>query len=293
MKLNTSKTILVTGGAGFIGSHLIEQLVQDKSNRVISLDNYFTGSKDNHILGAEYREGHTKDIERYISETPDIIYHLGEYSRVEKSFDDVGLVWDLNKVGTFAVLEFCRKRNIKIVYAGSSTKFSDGGLGRDQSPYAWTKASNTELMRNYGSWFDLPYAIAYFYNVYGPREISVGPYATVIGIFKELYRQRKPLTVVSPGTQTRNFTHINDIVSALVLVGNDGQGDNFGIGSEIKYSILDVAKMFGPEIVMLPERKGNRLSSDIDTAKIRSLGWEPKNDLVKHIKDFTSLIRHS
>ena len=261
------KIILVTGGAGFIGSHLIEQLVKDRGNKVISLDNYFTGSKDNHIPGAEYREGHTKDIERHIPETPDIVYHLGEYSRVEKSFDDIAIVWDLNKAGTFGVLEFCRKRNVSIVYAGSSTKFGDGGLGRNQSPYAWTKASNTELVRNYGSWFDLPYAVTYFYNVYGPREISTGSYATVIGIFKELYRQGKPLSVVSPGTQVRNFTHVSDIVSGLLLVGKNGEGDNFGIGSEKGYSILDVARMFGTDIVMLPERKGNRMNSGIDTGK--------------------------
>ena len=125
--------ILVTGGAGFIGSNLIKQLAKDKSNAVVSLDNYFTGSEKNHVAGAQYLKGHTKDIEKHIKEKPDIVYHLGEYSRVEKSFDDVGLVWDLNIVGTFSVLEFCRKRNIKIVYAGSSTKFGDGGLGRDQS----------------------------------------------------------------------------------------------------------------------------------------------------------------
>ncbi|OGZ33161.1 MAG: ADP-L-glycero-D-manno-heptose-6-epimerase [Candidatus Portnoybacteria bacterium RBG_13_41_18] len=287
------KTILVTGGAGFIGSHLCERLVKDKSNKIISLDNYFTGLKKNHVKGVQYRNGHTKDIERYIKETPDIVYHLGEYSRVEKSFDDVGLVWNLNKAGTFGVLEFCRKRNVKIVYAGSSTKFSDGGLGRDQSPYAWTKASNTELVRNYGLWFNLSHAITYFYNVYGPREISVGLYATVIGIFKELYRQGKPLTVVLPGTQERNFTHIDDIVSGLVLVGNDGEGDDFGIGSEKSYTILEVAKMFNSKIEMLPARKGNRMQSAIDTSKIRSLGWEPKNDLATHIKNFISSIRHS
>ncbi len=288
MKVTDSKrkTILVTGGAGFIGSNLIERFVKNKANRVISLDNYFTGSKNNHIVGAEYREGHTKDIERLVPETPDIIYHLGEYSRVEKSFDDIELVWDLNRLGTFAVLEFCRKRNVKIVYAGSSTKFGDGGLGRDQSPYAWIKASNTELVKNYGSWFNLFYVVTYFYNVYGQREISTGSYATVIGIFKELYRQKKPLTVVAPGTQTRNFTHVSDIVSGLVLAGNDGTGDNFGIGSETKYSIIDVAKMFGAKITMLPERKGNRMSSDIDISKIRSLGWRPKHELAADIKEF-------
>ncbi|KKT26575.1 MAG: ADP-L-glycero-D-mannoheptose-6-epimerase [Parcubacteria group bacterium GW2011_GWA2_43_9b] len=283
-----SKTILVTGGAGFIGSHLCERLVQNESNKIISLDNYFTGSKSNHIFGVKYLKGHTKDIERYIHEAPDIVYHLGEYSRVEKSFDDVALVWDLNKTGTIAVLEFCRMRKVKIVYAGSSTKFGDGGLGRDQSPYAWAKASNTELVKNYGSWFGLPFVITYFYNVYGPREISIGPYATVIGIFKELYRQKKPLTVVAPGTQIRNFTHIDDIISGLILAGDKGLGDNFGIGSKKRYSMIQLARMFGSKVVMLPRRKGNRLRADIDTSRIRSLGWKPKHDLTEHIKNFIS-----
>lgn len=280
------KTILVTGGAGFIGSHLIEKLVKDELNRVISLDNYFTGSKNNHVEGVEYREGHTKDIEKLVPEHPDIVFHLGEYSRVEKSFDDIEIVWDLNKVGTFAVLEFCRKRNIKIVYAGSSTKFGDGGLGRDQSPYAWTKASNTELVRNYGHWFNLPYAITYFYNVYGPREISSGAYATVIGIFKEQFRQKKPITVVAPGTQVRNFTHVEDIVSGLILVGEEGIGDDFGIGSEIGYQIIDVAKMFGSEIQMLPPRQGNRMGSSIDIEKTNSIGWKSVKNLSEHVKEF-------
>lgn len=281
----SNKKILVTGGAGFIGSHLCERLAKS-GHQVISLDNYFTGSKDNHIPGVEYRDGHTKDIEKHVPETPDIVYHLGEYSRVEKSFDDIELVWDLNKVGTFAVLEFCRKRNIKIVYAGSSTKFGDGGLGRDQSPYAWTKASNTELVRNYGKWFNLPYAITYFYNVYGPREISSGSYATVIGIFKEFYKQGKPLPVVSPGTQTRNFTHVDDIVSGLMLVGNNGEGDDFGIGAKTEYSILDVARMFNIEIVMVPERKGNRMQSSINISKTDALGWKANKNLADHIKEF-------
>lgn len=283
--MQDKKTVLVTGGAGFIGSHLCERLVKD-GHKVISLDNYFTGSKDNHVDGVEYREGHTKDIERLISEKVDIVYHLGEYSRVEKSFDDMPIVWEFNKDGTFAVLEFCRKHGSKIVYAGSSTKFGDGGLGRDQSPYAWTKASNTELVRNYGSWFALPYAITYFYNVYGPREIVTGAYATVIGIFKEQYKNKKPLTVVAPGTQKRNFTHVDDIVEGLVVVGEKGEGDEYGLGSEKSYSIIDIAKMFDTNIEMLPERKGNRMDSSINLSKIKMLGWKPKSDVVKDIQKF-------
>lgn len=287
MAEDRKKTILVTGGAGFIGSHLIERLLKDPANRVISLDNYFTGSRENHIQGATYIEGHTKDIAKLITEIPDIIYHLGEYSRVEQSFADMPIVWESNKAGTFAVLEFCRKHNIKIVYAGSSTKFGDGGLGRDQSPYAWTKASNTELVRNYGEWFGLPYAITYFYNVYGPREISVGQYATLIALFKEKFKNHEPFTVVAPGTQVRNFTHVDDIVRGLILVGEKGEGDDYGLGAEDGYSIVDIAKAFGGEIVMLPERKGNRMGSSVDIARSKNeLGWRAEKKVIDHIKEF-------
>jgi len=284
------KMILVTGGAGFIGSHLIEELVKNPENKVISLDNYFTGKVENHIAGAEYREGDTREIEKNILEKPDIVYHLGEYSRVEKSFDDVETVWNLNALGTFKVLEFCRKTGAKMVYAGSSTKFGDNGLGIHQSPYAWTKAVNTELVKNYGNWFGLKYAITYFYNVYGPREISEGSYATVIGIFKEQLRKGIPLTVVSPGDQRRNFTHIKDIVKGLILVGEKGEGDEYGLGDERSYSIFEIAEMFGGEIKMLPERKGNRLGSSIDTSKSKNLGWRADLKVEDYIKDLISSV---
>jgi len=287
MAETAKKKILVTGGAGFIGSNLIERLVQEGKYDVYSLDNYFTGKKENHIVGATYVEGHTKDIAKLINFIPDLVYHLGEYSRVEQSFDDMAIVWESNKVGTFAVLEFCRKHNIKIVYAGSSTKFGDGGLGRDQSPYAWTKASNTELVRNYGSWFQLPYAITYFYNVYGPREIATGQYATLVAIFKEKFKKGEPLTVVAPGTQVRNFTHVDDIVRGLMLVGEKGEGDDFGLGAEDGYSIIDIAKAFGGEVVMLPERKGNRMGAPVDAVRSKNeLGWYAEKKIIDHIKEF-------
>ncbi len=292
MSNKKQKTILVTGGAGFIGSHLCERLVrglpaQAGGHKVISLDNYFTGSKDNHVEGVEYREGHTKDIEKYIPETPDIIYHLGEYSRVERSLEEPDLVWDLNKDGTFGVLEFWRKKKPKLIYAGSSTKFGDGGLGRDQSPYAWTKASNTELVCNYGRWYGLPHAVAYFYNVYGPGERS-GKYGTLIEIFRQKFVSRESLTVVSPGTQKRNFTHVDDIVDGLILVGESGEGDDFGLGDSREYSVLEIAKMFGGKIEMLPERPGNRMSSSIDTSKSEALGWSPKRNILEYIEKICS-----
>lgn len=276
------KTIIVTGGAGFVGSHLCERLVKD-GHTVISLDNYFTGSVENHVRGVEYRTGHTKDIATLIPENPDVIFHLGEYARTEKSFEDIEQVWDLNKTGTFAVLEFARRHQAKLIYAGSSTKFADGGEGRDQSPYAWTKATNTELVKNYSDWYGLTYAITYFYNVYGPREMS-GAYGTLIKIFSDLYSAGQPLTVTSPGTQTRNFTHVSDIVSGLVLVGEKGVGDGYGIGADESFSVLTVAQMFSPEIILLPERKGNRLTSGVDNQKVKALGWQQKQKLIEWIE---------
>lgn len=276
--------ILVTGGAGFIGSHLCEKLSENKGNFVYSLDNYSSGNRKNHVKNVEYIEGCTSDIEKLVKFKPDQIYHLGEYSRVEQSFDDIDKVWKFNKNGIYSVLQFTRKTGAKIIYAGSSTKFGDGGLGRSQSPYAWTKASNTELVVNFGSWFNMPYAIVYFYNVYGGREISTGRYATLIALFAEKVKQGESLTIVKPGTQKRNFTHIDDIINGLILVGNKGYGDEFGIGSPDSYSVLDIAKMFGGAIEMIPERKGNRMTADVVTNKTESLGWRSQHHIEQYIK---------
>ena len=278
------KRILVTGGAGFVGSHLCERLAQDQNNDVYSLDNYFTGSENNHVENVTYIKGSTKNIADLITFNPDMVYHLGEYSRVEQSFGDIEKVWEYNKDGIFAVLEFVRKAGCKILYAGSSTKFGDGGLGRSASPYAWTKATNTELVMNYGSWFNIPFAITYFYNVYGPREIQTGKYATLIALFKEKMKNKETLTIVSPGTQKRNFTHIDDIIDGLILVGENGYGDEFGIGSGEAFSILEVAQMYGGEIEMLPERAGNRMVADVISAKTEALGWSPKRKLSDYIQ---------
>lgn len=283
----SKKKILVTGGAGFVGSNLCEKLAENPEYEVYALDNYFTGSEANHVDNVTYIRGNTADIASLVDFEPHTIYHLGEYSRVEQSFDDIETVWRYNKDGIFAVLEFARKSGAKIVYAGSSTKFGDGGLGRSQSPYAWTKATNTELVENYGTWFNVPYAIVYFYNVYGKREIQTGKYATLIALFKEKMRKGEPLTIVAPGTQKRNFTHIEDIISGLVMVGENGYGDEFGIGSPDAYSIKEIAEMFGGEIIMLPERKGNRMTADVVTAKTEALGWKP----TKNIRDYIEEMR--
>lgn len=286
--MTKNKKILVTGGAGFIGSNLIENILKRYPlYEVYSLDNYFTGKTINHVNGAKYIEGHTKDIEKHITVIPDLVFHLGEYSRVESSFEDSGIVFDFNQNGTFAVLEFCRKHGAKLVYAGSSTKFADGGMGCDQSPYAWTKATNTELVINYGRWYGLQYAVTYFYNVYGNREISEGKYATLIGIFKEKTKANQPLSVVSPGTQKRNFTHVDDIIEALLLVGEQGEGDGYGLGSEEAFTVKEIANFFGGEVVMLPERKGNRMQAGIDVTRTKhEFGWSAKKSLKDHITEF-------
>lgn len=281
----SKKKILVTGGAGFVGSHLCERLTKDTNNEVYSLDNYFTGSENNHISNVTYIKGSSKDIESLVEFKPDMIYHLGEYSRVEQSFEDIEKVIEFNKHGTLAILEFVRKHKCKLLYAGSSTKFGDKGMNADASPYAWSKSSNTQLVKNYGEWFGIDYVITYFYNVYGPREIQTGKYATLIALFKEKMKNTEPLTIVNPGTQVRNFTHVDDTVDALILIGENGHGDEYGIGNPKGYTILEIAKLFGGKIEMLPERKGNRMIAEVVSEKTRELGWEPKRSLKDYIEE--------
>lgn len=292
MKKTNHKTILVTGGAGFIGSHLCERLVKD--NRVISLDNYFTGSDKNHINGVEYIKGHTADIDKYINEKIDIVYHLGEYSRVAKSMEEPFLVWDMNTKGIAAVLEFCRRQECKIIYAGSSTKFSDmrddGIEGKNLSPYTWSKAVNTDLVKSYGDWYDLSYAIVYFYNVYGPREM-MGEYGTVIEIFKQKYLEGVALPMRLPGTQKRNYTHVYDTIDGILLVGEKGEGDNFGIGSDVAYTTREMAELFKTEIEELPTRKTSRPSAKVNNDKVKALGWKEKDNLKEYVEDFLTSIK--
>lgn len=281
------KIILVTGGAGHVGSHIIEQLLKDPDNQVICLDNYFNGSKDNHIPGADYREGHTKDIDRLIPETPEIIYHLGEYARISPSFDDVEKVYDMNIIGTFAVVEFCRQRKVgKLVYAASSTKFAIEGNGRHQNPYSFTKATNVDLINDYGIWYSLPYAICYFYNAFGPREKGVGKYATLTAKFEQQYLKGEPLTVVKPGTQKRNFTFVEDLARGIILVGEKGQGDGYALNNTKAFSIDEIAQAFGGTITHVDGYPGRAESGEAPDKARSELGWETTVDIMDYIKDF-------
>ncbi|MBP6860241.1 MAG: NAD-dependent epimerase/dehydratase family protein [Candidatus Pacebacteria bacterium] len=281
------KLILVTGGAGFVGSHLCERLSAD-GHRVISLDDYSVGSKDNHVAGVEYREGHTKDIATLVPETPDLIYHLGEYSRVHQSLVEPDKVFKSNTEGTIAVLEFWREKKCKLIYAASSTKSeiskpATGGEGRDLAPYTFTKAMNVDLIGNYGRWYVLPYAIVYFYNVYGPRERTWGNMGTVIATFLENVRLGKPHLVNAPGTQTRSFTHVLDTVDGIVRAGEAGEGDGYAISADDVHSILEVAQMCGGDIEMQTQTATSRSSGKDDTSKIEALGWTQRHYLKEYI----------
>ncbi len=281
------KTILVTGGAGHVGSHLIELLVADTDSRVISLDNYSTGRRENHIRGAEYRDGQTRDIAELVPETPDILFHLGEYARIATSFDDVERVYDFNIVGTLAVAQFCRKREVpKLVYAASSTKFAIEGDGRHQNPYSFTKAVNVDLLIDFGAWYGLPYAICYFYNAYGPREQGEGKYSTLIARFEQMYKRGEPLTVSRPGTQKRAFTYVKDLARGIKLVGERGSGDGYALGATQSYSVLEIAEAFGGSVVMTDDYPG-RSGAVNDPSKARSeLGWTTTMDVMDYIAAF-------
>lgn len=281
------KIILVTGGAGHVGSHVIEELVKDANNHVVSLDNYFNGTEANHIEGAEYRRGHTKDIDELVPETPDIVYHLGEYARIAPSFEDVEQVYDMNIKGTFAVVEFCRNRKVgKLVYAASSTKFAIEGNGRHQNPYSYTKATNVDLIKDYGEWYGLPYAITYFYNAFGPRENGTGKYATLIAKFENQYLGGRPFTVVKPGTQKRNFTYVKDLARGIILVGEKGWGDGYALNNTNGYSIIEIAEAFGGPIEYIDGYPGRSETADNPTKARDELGWEATVEIIDYIKEF-------
>ena len=285
-----NQKIIVTGGAGFIGSHLCEKLSKGNLNEVFSIDNYFTGSKENHCSNTTYIDGCSSKINDLIDFKPDIIFHLGEYSRVEQSFSDIEKINEFNFLATKAVFEFCRKNKVRIIYAGSSTKFGDDGGNINASPYAWSKASNTNLLVNYGKWFDLDFSIVYFYNVYGGNEIASGKYSTLIAKYIDNYKKKLPLTVTLPGTQRRNFTYIDDIISGLLLVGEKGKGDNYGIGSSKSYSVIEVAEMFDCEIKYTTHPPPTRMDAKVINQQLIDLGWCESVSLEEYIKSQIKLV---
>ena len=277
------KKVLVTGGAGFVGSHLVERLLANGAE-VTVFDNLFTGQKCSVPVGANLIVGNTRQINELVSEDQDFIFHLGEYSRVEQSFDDIDIVFEANLASIYSVLKLCRKCKAKLIYAGSSTKFGDDGETRFQSPYALTKSINTDVVKTYCDWFKLDFVITYFYNVYGEREISHGRYATLIAKFLSMKREGEcELPVVSPGTQLRNFTHVNDIVEGLVLVALEGHGDGYGIGSNEAVSVLEVVQLLGCVPRMLETRRGNRMSAPVNSAMTKELGWCANSNLKDYL----------
>lgn len=270
------KKILVTGGAGFVGTNLIEELVKDNNNIVTSLDCYFTGKKENHIEGVNYIEGYTWNIEKIFDKNQfDIIYHFGEYSRIVHSFDDINFVSESILRGTPKVFEFAKKCNAKVIYSASSSKFGNKGKDENLSPYAWMKSKMVELLKNYNIWFGLQYEISYFFNVYGPKQIYEGNYATVVAIFEKQYKKNEKLTVVKPGTQSRDFTHVSDIVSGLIAIENKNLNHEWHLRSGKNTTIIELAEMFG-EWELISERRGERFTSlefESDTNSL--LKWEP------------------
>ena len=271
--------ILVTGGAGYVGSNLVKHLKRHTNATITSLDNYFTGQEANHIKDVEY----IQDCTWKINELPkqDIVYHFGEYSRVVPSFKDVDYLMTTNLWGTSRVLEQCKKWDAKLIYSASSSKF---GGNENLSPYSWVKAKMVELIKNYSEWYKLKYEICYFYNVYGKNHISEGDYATVIGIFEKQYKKNTALTVVGDGKQSRQFTHIDDIVNALDKVRMKDNNKEWYLSSDVEYKIIDVAKMFTDNIKFIPERKGERykaITIQNDTKKV--LKWQIKNNLKDYI----------
>jgi UDP-glucose 4-epimerase len=258
--------IVVTGGAGFVGTNLISYLLKNTKYKILSIDNYSSGLKINHIKNkkVKYIKGNTKNISTLLNSKKNkinAIFHFGEFSRIYQSFLKMGECIDSNTVGSHAVFNFCLNNKIKLIYSATSASLGNKGRDKDLSPYAFTKSINLELLENLKKWFKMKYEIIYFYNVYGPKQISIGNMATVIGIFENAYKNKKPLPVVRPGTQSRKFTHISDTVKVCYDAWKKNKCRHYSISSKKDYSILEVAKLFGSKIKLLPARGGERYAS--------------------------------
>ncbi len=260
------KIIVVTGGAGFVGSNLIEYLIKKTNFRIISIDNYSSGSKKNHFKNkrVKYIKSDTKNIFKVLNKEKNFInslFHFGEFSRIYQSFKYMNECIDANSIGTHAVFNFCLKNKIKLIYSATSASLGNKGKDKNLSPYAFTKSKNLELLENLKKWFNFKFEIIYFYNVYGPKQISTGRMATVIGIFENQFLNDKPLTVVKPGTQSRRFTHITDTVKVCYDAWRSNKCIHYSISNRKSFSILDIAKMFNRRIVFLKPRLGERYAS--------------------------------
>ena len=258
--------IIVTGGAGFVGSNLIELLLKKTKYEIISLDNYSTGTKKNHINNKKvrYLKGHTSEIKKILDKHKNnikSIFHFGEFSRIYQSFKKFDECYQSNSIGSQAVFKFCLDNKIKLIYSATSASLGNKGNDKNLSPYAFTKSKNLELLENLKKWFNFKFEIIFFYNVYGPRQIKAGDMATVIGIFENQYRNKKPLTVVRPGNQTRRFTHIFDTVQVCYEAFITDKCRYYSISNKNSYSILQVAKMFKSKIILLRPRLGERYAS--------------------------------
>ena len=258
--------IVVTGGAGFVGSNLIKLILKKTKYKILSIDNYSSGTTKNHIKNKriKYVKENTKNIDKILkNKTKKIktIFHFGEFSRIYQSFMKMNECIESNSVGSHAIFNFCLNNNIKLIYSATSANLGNKGNDKNLSPYAFTKAKNLEMLENLKKWFKMKFEIIYFYNVYGPGQISVGEMATVIGIFENLYKKNKPLTVVKPGNQSRRFTHILDTVEACYFAWRKNECKHYSISNKKSYTILQVAKLFHSKIKMLPAREGERYAS--------------------------------
>ena len=267
------KIIVVTGGAGFVGSNLINILLRRTKFRLISIDNYSSGSKKNHLksLRVKYINADTKDISKVLSPyKKDInsIFHFGEFSRIYQSFLKMRECINSNTIGSHEVFNFCLSNKIKLIYSATSASIGNKGNDKNLSPYAFTKAKNLELLENLKKWFNFKFEIVYFYNVYGPGQIKTGSMSTVIGIFEDQFKKKIPLTVVRPGSQSRRFTHINDTIEACYYAWKKNECKHYSISNRKSYTIIEVAKLFNTKIELLPSRKGERYASALTSMNL-------------------------